>query len=72
MVMTEPAPTPRTRASLGVLRDVLIVLVALALTLWVLIDDTLPAWLARLSIAGAIVAGLALTLAALQRLTGRP
>lgn len=70
--MTEPVPTNRTRPPLGVLRDVLVVLIALALTLWVLIDDTPPAWLVRLSWAGAIVAGVALALAALQRLAGRP
>jgi len=67
--MTEP--TGYSRANLGVLRDVLIVLVAIALTLWVLIDTTPPAWLIRLSWAGAIVAGLTLALGALHRLSGR-
>lgn len=67
--MTEPSGY---RASLGVVRDVLVVLVALTLTLWTLLDDTLPPWLIRLSVAGALVAGFALTLAALQRVSGRP
>jgi hypothetical protein len=67
--MTEPVPSTR---SLSTVRDVLIVLAAVALTLWTLIDDTLPAWLLRLSIAGAVLAGFALALMALQRLSGRP
>jgi len=66
--MTEP--TGRTIDWAGV-RDVLIVVVTVALTIWTVADSTLPAWLARLSIAGAIVAGLTLALNALLRIVAR-
>lgn len=64
--MTEPTMTRATR--IATIRDLVIVLAAIALTLWVLIDDTLPAWLVRLSVAGAVLAGFALALHALARL----
>lgn len=63
--MTEPVARAST---VLIVRDVLIVLAAVALTLWALIDDTLPAWLVRLSWAGAVLAGFALALMALTRL----
>jgi hypothetical protein len=58
--------------TIGRIRDVVIVVVAVLLTIWTLTDDTLPDWLVRLSFAGAIVAGLTLALGALHRLSGRP
>jgi len=68
--MTEP--TRRYNASYSTVVDVLIVVLAIALAIWTLVDDTLPAWFFRLSLGAAIVAGVALTLHALHRLSGRP
>jgi hypothetical protein len=67
--MTEP--TTRRVLDWGGVRDVLVVVVAVALTIWALVDSTLPAWLVRLSWAGAIVAGLSLALSALLRIVAR-
>jgi hypothetical protein len=69
--MTDPTVNPYQR-NVGTIRDVLVVIVAIALTLWTLLDDTLPAWLARLGVAGAITAGFAIALHALIRLSRRP
>lgn len=50
----------------------LIVLVGVAVALYMLIDDTPLGWMVRLSWAGAITAGVAAVLIALERLTRRP
>lgn len=51
-----------------VLRDVLIVAAGVVFGVWLLLDDTPPDWIVRLGLAGALVAGFALGLAALVRL----
>jgi len=67
--MTEPVRHYNATVSTAV--DVLIVVLAVALALWTLLDDTLPAWFFRLALGAAIVAAAALTLHALHRLSGR-
>jgi hypothetical protein len=63
--MTEPAYN-RTAAVL-IIRDVLIVAAAVLFGVWLLLDDSPPDWIIRLAIAGALVSGFALGLAALVR-----
>jgi len=65
-------PVHRYNATASTVVDVLIVVLAVALTFWTLTDDTLPEWFIRLGIGAAIVAAAALTLQALHRLSGRP
>jgi len=65
-------PVQRYNASASTVVDVLIVVLAVVLAIWTLTDDTLPEWFIRLGIGAAVVAGAALTLHALQRLSGRP
>jgi hypothetical protein len=60
------------RTPLAWLADLLIVALAILLVIWALAYDTWPLWMVRLSWAGAIVAGFALSLHALRRIVGRP